>query len=50
MTRYKIVVSVCLSVDAVTELAREGILSELLYVDDLFLIETTKGLMNKFRK
>ena len=36
-------------VDVVTEFAREGALSELLYADDLVLIsETIKGLMNTF--
>ena len=38
-------------VDVVTEFAREGALSELLYADDLFLMsETTEGLRNKFIK
>ena len=36
-------------VDVVTEFNREGALSELLYVDDLVLMnETIKGLTNKF--
>ena len=36
-------------VDVVTELAREGVLSELLYADDLVLMsETIEGLWNKF--
>ena len=36
-------------VDVVTELAREGALSELLYADDLILMsETIEGLRNKF--
>ena len=35
--------------DVVTELVREGVLSELLYADDLVLtIETLKGLRNRF--
>ena len=38
-------------VDVVTEFAREGVLSELLYADDLVLMsETIKGLRNKFLK
>ena len=38
-------------VDVVTEFAREGELSELLYADDLFLMsETIEGLRNKFLK
>ena len=38
-------------VDVVTELAREGVLSELLYVDDLVLMrETIDGLRNKVVK
>ena len=38
-------------VDAVTEFAREGALSELLYADDLVLMsETILGLRNKFLK
>ena len=38
-------------VDVVTELAREGTLSELLYADDLVLMsETIEGLRNKFLK
>ena len=38
-------------VDVVTESAREGGLSELLYANDLVLIsETIEGLMNKFFK
>ena len=37
------------AVDVVTEFAREGALSELLYADDLVLMsETTEGLRNKF--
>ena len=40
-----------LLVDVVTEFAREGALSELLYADDLVLMsETIKGLRNKFLK
>ena len=36
-------------VDVVTVLAREGVLSELLYADDLVLMsETIKVLLNKF--
>ena len=36
-------------VDDVNKFAREGMLSELLYVDDLVLmIETIRGLRNKF--
>ena len=36
-------------VDVVTELAREGMLSELLYADDLVpMSETIEGLRNKF--
>ena len=36
-------------VDVVTEFATEGVLSELLYADDLVLIrETIVGLMKKF--
>ena len=38
-------------VDVVTEFAREGELSELLYADDLVLMsETIEGLRNKFLK
>ena len=38
-------------VDVVTEFAREGSLSELLYADDLILMsETIMGLRNKFLK
>ena len=38
-------------VDVVTEFAREGALSELLYVDDVVLMsETIEGLRNKFLK
>ena len=38
-------------VDVVTELTREGVLSELLYADDLVLIsETYDALKNKLRK
>ena len=38
-------------VDYVTELAREGALSELLYADDLVLMSgTIEGLRNKFIK
>ena len=38
-------------VDVVTEFAREGALSELLYADDLVLMsETNEGLRNKFLK
>ena len=38
-------------VDVVTEFAREGALSEPLYVDDLVLMtETIEGLMGKFLK
>ena len=38
-------------VDAVTEFARQGVLCELLYADDLFLMsEAIEGLLNKFRK
>ena len=38
-------------VDVVTEFAREGALSELLYAEDLFLVsETIEGLRNKFLK
>ena len=38
-------------VDVVTEFAREGALSELLYADDLVLMsETIKGFRNKFFK
>ena len=38
-------------VDVVNELARKGVLSELLYVDDLGLMsETIEGLRNKFMK
>ena len=38
-------------VDVVSELTREGVLSELLYADDLVLIgETVGGLWKKFRK
>ena len=38
-------------VDVVTEFAREGALSELLYADDLVLMsETFVGLRNKFLK
>ena len=38
-------------VDAVTEFAREGALSELLYADGLVLMsETIEGLRNKFLK
>ena len=38
-------------VDVVTEFVREGALSELLCVDDLFLMsETTEGLGNNFLK
>ena len=38
-------------VDVVTEFAREGALSELLYSDDLVLMsETIEGLRNKFMK
>ena len=40
-----------MQVDAVTEFAREGMLSELLYADDLVLMsEAIKGLSNKFLK
>ena len=36
-------------VDVVTEFAREGVLNELLYVDDFVLMrETIEGLMDKF--
>ena len=36
-------------VDVVTEFARDGVLSELLYADDLVLMsETIEGLRNKF--
>ena len=36
-------------VDVVTEFAREGVLSELLYADDLVLMsETIEGLTDKF--
>ena len=38
-------------VDVVTELAREGVLSELLYADDLVLMsETIDGLRTMFMK
>ena len=37
-------------VDVVTEIAREGALSELLYADDLFMSETINGFRNKFLK
>ena len=38
-------------VDVVTEFAREGALSELLYADDIVLISVTiEGLRNKFSK
>ena len=38
-------------VDVVTELAREGVLSELLHADDFVLLsETIEGLRNKFLK
>ena len=38
-------------VDVVTEFAREGALSELLYADDLFLMsDAIEGLRNKFLK
>ena len=38
-------------VDDVIELAREGVLSEVMYADDLVLMsETIKGLKNKFMK
>ena len=38
-------------VDVVTEFAREGVLSELLYADELVLMsETIEGLRNKFLK
>ena len=38
-------------VDVVTEFAREGALSELLYADDLIVMsETIEGLKNKFLK
>ena len=38
-------------VDAVTEFAREGALSELVYADNLVLMsETIEGLRNKFAK
>ena len=38
-------------VDVVTELAREGVLSEWLYADGLVLMsETIEGLRNKFVK
>ena len=38
-------------VDVVTEFARNGALSELLYADDLVLMrETIEGLRNKFLK
>ena len=38
-------------IDIVTELARESVLSELLYVDDLVMISKTRGgLTNKPRK
>ena len=38
-------------IDVVTELAREGALSELLYADDLVqMSETIEGLRNKFLK
>ena len=43
--------SLCFAVvvDVVTEFAREGALSELLYADDLVLMrETILGLRNKF--
>ena len=40
-----------LVVDVVTEFAREGVLSELLYADDLVLMsEMMEGLRNKFLK
>ena len=40
-----------LVVDVVTEIARESVLSELLYADDLVLVsETIKGQKNKFFK
>ena len=40
-----------LVVDVVTEFAREGVFSELLYADDLVLMsETIEGLRNKFIK
>ena len=38
-------------VGVATELSREGVLSEMLYADDLVLMgETIEGLWNKFRK
>ena len=37
-------------VDVITELAREGVLSELLYADYTVLISDTIELRNKFRK
>ena len=38
-------------VDVITELSKFGVLSELLYVDDLVLMNVTvERLMNKFRK
>ena len=41
---------ILLTVDVVIELAREGVLVEFLYTDDLlFMSETIDGLMNKFR-
>ena len=40
-----------LVVDVVTELARDGMLSEFLYADDFVLMsESLKGLSSKFRK
>ena len=40
-----------MAVDVVTEFAREGVLSELLYADDLVLMsEIIEGLRNKFLK
>ena len=40
-----------LVVDVVTEFAREGAISELLYADDLVLMsETIEGLKDKFLK
>ena len=51
--RLKVVLSLLLAVtvDVVTEFAREGALSELLYADDLVLMsEIIEGLRNKFFK
>ena len=43
--------TIALVVDAVTQFAREGVLSELLHADDLFLMsETIERLGNKFLK